>query len=296
MNINHILVIADPADQEQKALARAELMAQRHQASVLVVAFCFEDFEELSDSLSEQQREAAIVEMIRQRNAWLQQQVGESSLPATTEFKAVWEQDISGWVSSYCEQTPTDVVIKTGHRTEGLFYTPTDWRLMRDCPCPVMIVAEKHWRKQQSVVVCLDLATRRSSKKALNQSLLDAAIYMAETMELPLHVCYSLDISPVLKDLDLVDKHVELDKARAKYPAIVKEMAGAYPIDDKHIHIKSGEAPLVIPSVAAEVGAALVVMGSVGRKGIHAKIMGNTAEDVLALLKANVLVIQPHHE
>jgi universal stress protein E len=41
------------------------------------------------------------------------------------------------------------------------------------------------------------------------------------------------------------------------------------------------------------VGAGLVVIASVGRKGVRAKLMGNTAEGALALLKTDILVVQP---
>ena len=41
----------------------------------------------------------------------------------------------------------------------------------------------------------------------------------------------------------------------------------------------------VIPSTAAKYKAGLVVIGTMGRKGIAGKLMGNTAEKILKLLK-----------
>jgi universal stress protein E len=61
----------------------------------------------------------------------------------------------------------------------------------------------------------------------------------------------------------------------------------------EQIHIKAGNPNTVIPSIASKIKAELVVIGSVGRRGLKAKLMGNTAESILALLKTDVLVMQP---
>jgi len=36
-----------------------------------------------------------------------------------------------------------------------------------------------------------------------------------------------------------------------------------------------------------------VVMGTVGRRGVKAKLLGNTAEDVLSLLRMDTLTLKP---
>ena len=70
-------------------------------------------------------------------------------------------------------------------------------------------------------------------------------------------------------------------------------MLGKHNIPVENIHIKAGSATKVIPSLASKHAAGLVIIGSIGRKGLKAKLMGNTAEGVLALLKTDILVMQP---
>jgi universal stress protein E len=48
-----------------------------------------------------------------------------------------------------------------------------------------------------------------------------------------------------------------------------------------------------IVSEAAALKAQLVVMGTVGRKGVKAQVIGNTAEAVLGLLKTDTLTLKP---
>ena len=126
-----------------------------------------------------------------------------------------------------------------------------------------------------------------------NQKLLDAGISFANSADMPLHICYSLPISPVLKDLGIIDTKAAVKDAKAKYLPAIQKMLGDYALPKQNIHIKAGDAAKVIPSIASKHAAGLVIMGSIGRKGLKAKLMGNTAESVLALLKTDILVMQP---
>ena len=61
----------------------------------------------------------------------------------------------------------------------------------------------------------------------------------------------------------------------------------------KSFHIKRGPVEKVITSRAAKVRAQVVVMGTVARKGVKARLLGNTAEKVLRHMKTDVLAIKP---
>jgi universal stress protein E len=45
--------------------------------------------------------------------------------------------------------------------------------------------------------------------------------------------------------------------------------------------------------MAARQKAGLVVIGTIGRKGLKAKVLGNTAKKILSLLKSDVLALKP---
>ena len=57
--------------------------------------------------------------------------------------------------------------------------------------------------------------------------------------------------------------------------------------------MKRGPVEKVIASQAAGRRAQIVVMGTVGRKGVKAKLIGNTAERVLTHLKTDILALKP---
>ena len=59
------------------------------------------------------------------------------------------------------------------------------------------------------------------------------------------------------------------------------------------LHLTKGPAKKVIPRLATELRADLVVMGTIARTGISGLIIGNTAEDILDQLSCSVLAIKP---
>ena len=60
------------------------------------------------------------------------------------------------------------------------------------------------------------------------------------------------------------------------------------------LHIKAGLPEQVISSLAAKLNADLVIIGSVGNVGIKAKLIGNTAEKIMRLLKTDLLILPPN--
>ncbi|GAC20789.1 universal stress protein [Paraglaciecola arctica] len=293
MKIENILVIADQQDKQQSALAHAKSLVKRTGAKLHIVAFNYEHLATLATNLNEEQKLDIQNKILSKGESWLKREIAECKLEEKSTSEVIWEKDIVAWVKKHSASHDYDLIIKTGHRSEGPFYVPTDWHLLRNNLVPTLLVAEKKWRKKQSVMVSLDLGTHVKSKQALNQKLLDAGITFATNANMPLHICYSLPISTVLKDLGIIDKKALVNDAKSRYLPIIEGMLGEYDLPLENIHFKAGPASKVIPSVASKHAAGLVIMGSIGRKGLKAKLMGNTAESVLALLKTDILVIQP---
>jgi universal stress protein E len=100
-------------------------------------------------------------------------------------------------------------------------------------------------------------------------------------------------VSQNQKMMIIIDKKALVNIAKSRYLPIIEAMLGDYELPLANIHFMAGPASKVIPSTASKYSAGLVIIGSIRRKGLKAKVMGNTAESVLALLKTDILVIQP---
>ena len=172
-------------------------------------------------------------------------------------------------------------------------HTSTDWQLLRKCPVPVLLISEKKWHKGKPVLVTLDLATKVASKKKLNEKLLAYGAGLSQALEVPLEILCAIEVPTLLQDLDLVDPIAYEKDARADMEPVIAGLAKKFDIPESTFHMKRGPVEKGITSYAAQVKAQIVVMGTVGRKGVKGRLLGNTAERVLRHLKTDVLALKP---
>lgn len=293
--MKHILAIADPGLAAQPALARAIALARESGARLLCVAFVYaKGMEALASEIGANQVAKARETLLRERRDLLVQQVAKlGGKEVGARIDVVWEKDIAAWTSDYCAKTPTDLVIKTGQRSERWNYTPTDWLLLRDCSAPVMIVADRAWKKRSGVLAAIDLGTRRKSKQQLNRKVLHSATQLADALNIRLHAIYVIEMPTALVDLDLIDSRKYIADVRRKVAREIEKLAAEFGMAPDQFHVVAGPPDKVIPKAASRLKAEIVVIGTIGRKGVRARLLGNTAEAVLSRLHTDVIAIKP---
>ncbi len=284
-----LLIIAD-RKKRSIAIQRGLELAHKLQCSVDVVAFCHTSLRPLR--LKAQERAAIKKRLLGEREAEVQQlierhKVGEQKV----SLVPVWEKDIASWVIRRCAR-PYEAVVKTGHRTESFTYTSTDWQLLRECPHPVLIVADKKWHKTKPVLATVDLASRVPEKVALNHAVIAKAKLYAAALETQLLIVTAIEVPTLLADLDLIDPAAYVGEIKAEIKPRIKRYAESHELPESLFRVRKGPIAKVISSDAAKHKAQLVIIGTVGRRGITARLLGNTAESVLRHLRTDVLAIK----
>ena len=285
-----VLIVADRDEDHQVALARGLELAKAMGWDAEVVAFCHESIAGLDPS---DQRETKRRLEARCRES-LAARIKEHC-PDGVDVKPIvaWEKSVHLWVITHARRNDVNVVVKTGHRSETFLYTPTDWNLLRECEAPVLIVAGRDWHPMRSVVAAVDFGSRSEVKRNLNDAVVRTAKDYANALAYPLYVVYVIHVPTVLKDLDVIDERAHVDKVRRRLQPEIAAFAQRHEIAEDRIRIESGEVHRVVPSMTARLQAQLVVMGTVGRMGVSARLIGNTAERVLRRLGADVLALKP---
>ncbi|MFD2164769.1 universal stress protein [Thalassotalea euphylliae] len=287
--MSNILVIADLKQEQTLAIERALTIAKQRSLPLHVVYFCYESLRYVSG-----QEDEVKANVLTRLDEHAQQQLANIDFDGVSySYEVCWEKYIPNWVEEYTQANDVKLVVKTGHRTERLLYTPLDWQLMRECSAPVMIAAPETWRKTPNVLAAIDLGTKTDSKQALNKLVLEKARALADCQEAELFVCYTIRSSKLLRDMGFQYLDELEIAAERNLKDKVAEISSIYGVPEKNIILKAGEAEKVIPSQAAANKAGIVVMGTVGRRGVKGKLMGNTAEKVLKLLKCDVVAIKP---
>lgn len=289
--MSKVLVIADLED-PGLATRRGLEMADKLQAAAEVIAFVYAPISQLK--IDESSRARIKEQLIADREQKVQARIDKCLHDGQrAKLRVVWEKDVAQWVTRHCKHVNYDLVVKTRCQSETIVHTSSDWQLLRECPAPLLIVAEEKWSRTKPVLASIDLSTRIAAKKKLNEKILATAIGLAEHMDTTVHIICAIEIPRLLSDLDLVDPRAYVADAKAAMAPNLRALAKKFGIAEKDFHIKRGPVDKVISSEAASKRAQIVVMGTVGRKGVKARLLGSTAERVLRHLKTDVLALKP---
>ncbi|ABE56216.1 universal stress protein family [Shewanella denitrificans OS217] len=289
--MDKILVIADPLAQLQSAFIKALSLAHSSCASIQVLAVCYESFAELNDS--ELDGDSIKNQIIQQYEDFWQKQINQYDSSLTISLQVVWHKHLHDSIIQECKANNYDLIIKTGHRSETSFYTPTDWMLFRDSPIPVYVVEPRSHKCEKVVLVALDALAKSTEKQALNSQLLESAFRLAVQTDAKLHCAYVIKIPTLLKDFDLVDPKTYANKIKVRAQENMAELLADYDITKECIHIEEGEPWGVLANLSKKLHSQCLVVGSMGRKGIVGKLVGNTAEQIIHIARTDLLVIGP---
>jgi len=287
-----ILVIADPCDSKQIAYEKALKLAKLSSATLHVAILCYESISIDPASTDDADLPARLKEaVLQQTHDWWQQFLLNNQPPLTVSYEICWEKSLHRWVLEHCQQHHYDLIVKTGHRSETAFYTPSDWQLFRDAPVPVYSVNSSAFKSKKVVLAALDLTTSNEEKQQLNRTLLEQAFRLSVQTDAALHCCYAIKIPTLVKDLDLIDISAHIHKLQDKTWLAHQSWLDQYAIDQSLLHAKEGKPWQVINHFSNKLHAQCIVIGSRGKSGLAAKLIGNTAEKVIHHARCDLLVI-----
>lgn len=199
-------------------------------------------------------------------------------------------------------RSKADLIVAERHATRHLapwMLRFNDWELLRRSPVPVLLVKSSRPYATPTVLAAIDPGHGFAKPAKLDTAILAASGLFAGALGGTLHVAHAF--VPATVDLDRLDlnlpnlsAHIEAEAAKHAKTAFDRELAGSnLPPAQRHL---IGQHPVdAIPALTRELGAELVVMGAISRKGIRRMLIGNTAERVLDTLPCDVLVIKPTH-
>ncbi|BBH45349.1 universal stress protein [Pseudomonas sp. KU43P] len=270
--VRSILVVLDPEHAHSLALTRAKLIAGVTGARLhLLICDKKHDHSALLSLLSSQMHDDGY-DNVSHEQAWHE----------TLHESIIKVQEAEG-----CE-----LVIKD-HRPDSplkkALLTPNDWKLLRLCPCAVLMVkSERPWTGGV-ILAAVDVGNQDEDHRRLHADIIDHGYAIAGLAKGHLHVI-SAHPSPMLSASDPVYQLSEtIDK---RYREACRAFQAEYGISEDRLHVEEGPADVLIPHFEKELDAVVTVIGTVARTGISGALIGNTSEVVLDSLKGDVLVLK----
>lgn len=295
-HFSNILVVADPTVEEQKALARAKELVSKHPAKLTLFLSIYDFSYEMTTMLSPEERDSMKTAVIQDREAWLQEQLEAIKLEA--DVKVVWHNRPYESIIQEVLLNDYDLVVKGTHEHDVLksvIFTPTDWHLLRKCPSSVLLVKEHEWPEHGKVLAAVSAGTRDEAHGALNSEIISHASFMARLLNSDTHLINAYPPTPmnIAVEIPEFDPGEYNSNLKRHHREAIAELADEFELNINNLHISEGMPEDVIPRVAAELDAELLVMGTVGRSGISAALIGNTAEHVMDNINCDLLALKP---
>ncbi len=297
----NLLVVIDPAREDQPALSRAIQLASHNDATTRLVLFlAIYDFSyEMTSMLSADERQAMRDGVVRQREDWLKSILkGHKTDSLEISVKVVWHNRPYESVVAQVFEGGHDLVVKATHQHDTLgsvIFTPTDWHLMRKCPCPLLLVKGNDWPENGKVIAAVHVGSETDTHHELNDKLVNEAKAMGRLLNAEFTLVNAYPPTPVNITIELpeFDPASYTDAIRGHHLTAMKALRQKHGIPEEKTLVEEGMPEDVIPKAAKELKAELVIIGTTGRTGLSAVFIGNTAEHTIDQLDCDVLAIKP---
>ena len=306
-----VLAIVDD-EEAQTAVLSAAALAEKHGAALEVLA-CVEPPSDLAilAKLSGRDPDQLIAEAVERTRADM-----SARLAGTLPDQALSVQVVVGKtffeIIGHVIETGCDFVIKKAEPLSGVsrfLFASTDQHLLRKCPCPVWLQTPGAPVTPKRVLATIDLdvsdAAEPNTLTDLNRRVIDVACGIAQAPDaevVVLHVWEAIGEG-------MVWAYSGGDAGRAASDKYVNEILSLRQnamqrfmesLDDNGVSrprivpiLARGAPEQVIEEQRRELGADVVVMGTVARTGLSGVFIGNTAENIINTLECPVLAVKP---
>jgi nucleotide-binding universal stress UspA family protein len=286
-----ILVILDQEEEQKHVLERAIVIAEKLGCSIHVLIDGYQELSWLNDVFSMLENKKLKEKIIQHKEDWW----AKYSIPYLEKMnithEIIWSKYFVDSILSHCNDHQYDFIVKKGHKSESIFYTPSDWLLLRRSKVPTYLVINKQTQVHAAVLVALDLLASSAEKQKLNSKLLTVGSEYAANIGCELHCCSAIAIPNMLGDMGFIDDSLRSKELDMLAKERAKPLLENYKIAASNLHIKIGSPWKVINRESESISAGLIVVGSMGKTAVAGKFIGNTCEQVLNSSQKDVLVI-----
>ncbi len=299
-----ILAVVEPDISPRDVVQRGAWLAEMT-GSTLDLLLCDTDVGALSDMFFVSNEARDIAAQIRAAQeemlAEFAQPARDRGVPVTTGV--LDKRPIAdGIVHVALDRQPRFVVKATQYHSGAARATllDTDWQLMRHCPFPIWLVKPRPIASKPVLVAAVDPMHSDDEQAVLDSVIIEHAKEIAGRTGGELHLLHAYQpISGVGAAAKLNFKPVRLSveeisaKMEKEHRARLDALAGKHGIEPARTHQLPGSPIEVLPYVARDWNADVVLMGALARGRASSNRIGRTAERVLDHLPCDVLILRP---
>lgn len=266
-----LFVVLDPNDEQHIALERAAITAELYDVKPYIYVFVAVD----GDAVDTR---AGNSKLFRDQR-WFDETIKKPLETAGLEYliEVSWSTEWQKSIMQAAKRISADLIYLPVHakvRYTRFIFTESKWELLKGAPCPVTLIRPDAKPQRKVILAAVNFQAKRQVQKELNNLILEQARHYSEVYGAELHV-----VNGYLDSMNYPDRG---------------RLGRETGLPNERIHVKNGYSSDVVSQVADEIGADLVIMGTLGQTGMASTRRGNTAERMIAALDDDVMVI--NHE
>jgi universal stress protein E len=302
-----LLVVIDPINETQPALQKAAIFAEKIGCEVTLLGCVYDEYvagERFFDGPDlERLRSNMLDERLESLKA-LAAPLHARDLAVTC--RVVWDRPLHEAIAREALEIHPDIVFKDTHHHSTVsrtLFTNTDWHLIRECPSTLWLVKQSPAPEHAAVMAAVAPTHKHDEPAALDHKIIEQAQILAAMFEDGPHLVhtYTVPTAAMVSNYSALPtsasgppdyEHMVNQAKQYHADALVrltKELD--YPAD--RIHLRQGYAAEMLPKLAKELNAAVVVMGAVARSRLARAIIGSTAERTLDRFSCDVVIVKP---
>lgn len=207
-------------------------------------------------------------------------------------MRSEWCERVHSAIVTEAERTAAGlIVMMSSHHSllANLAHAPDDWHLLRDAPCPVLMMT-RSVGDIDNVVAAVDCLDDSDQQQTLSARVIDQARALALAYQVPLTVMTVVP-DPALIYASMVNVPVSIDylsEIEQRADAQLRVLLAHVGVTADTVLVKSGRVEDVLINTT---GQGLLVIGSRANKGVKGLLLGNTAERVLNHMQGDLLVV-----
>jgi universal stress protein E len=293
-----ILAVIDPQSKEQHTMQRALSIADKTGAKIVALSCIYDKSFDMTAVLTSDERFNMKQAMMEQAKLKLEALAKKLKCESRVELIVAWEKKLHESVVNACNEHHCDLIIKSTTKhglLSSTIFTPNDWHILRKSPVNVLLVKPHDVQENSTIVAALGVSARDDVHVSLSDKVAENAHGLSELLDSEVHFANSYTGAPIHIAVEVPNFSPEVYNSSVEERHIkkVQELGHKYKLDNANIHVLEGLPEDVVPNICKKHNAGLLVIGSVGRQGLSAALLGNTAELIIDAVECDTLVIKP---
>jgi universal stress protein E len=218
-----------------------------------------------------------------------------------TECSVEWDYPPHEAIVRRAATVGANLIIAEAHkggRTRPWLIHLTDWELLRISPLPVLLIKNEKPYRRPRTLAAVDPARAHAKPRQLDTRIVESARQLSEALRGSLHMMHAnypsiVGLPHAQSSDDWKWTTLSYDQLKEQEREAFEAFRAKMQVTRARAHLVTGNPATVIPRLARELDAGIVVMGALSRSGLSRIFIGNTAERVLGSLPCDVLVVKP---